>query len=300
MPKNSTGISGFLMGGLSEDFQAQSLFLDDPVDVVLTHGASLTHELWTLPAEFLTKTWTFFEGNPDDLKPLPGFVWVAVPVSGCLPGSVSCGSSVSCNSCFSGLGHGCTDVDNVAALAREGVVNDSAVVCLGPSRLLCEFECTVDVFHTVWNDPAVLFCSPSLELSWLRAELKLNGPEGSEVFDVDELCLIALEARLDAELGFDVHNGATFECSSVVWDADAAALASHALRCDVAVVQRCPLRCLEGCGTSVADMCLGLPVSSAFDLVLVDAGCDVGATECSLSVTEKDVVNVSVVLFGGE
>ncbi len=57
----------------------------------------------------------------------------------------------------------------------------------------------------IWRDPAVLFCAPSLGLCWLRSELGLANPaDAVEVFDVDELCLIAMEARLDAECGLDL------------------------------------------------------------------------------------------------
>jgi hypothetical protein len=109
------------------------------------------------------------------------------------------------------------------------VLADAAVESVGPSRFLHELVETVP--PGVWRDPAVLFCTPSPGLCWLWSALGFaEEKDVKKAFDVDELCLIAIEARLSAESGFDSQNLTTFGESLSLWDVDAAALSSCVLR----------------------------------------------------------------------
>ena len=112
-------------------------------------------------------------------------------------------------------------------VGRAGVLADVAVEMVGESNFLSEFAETLP--PGVWYDPAVLFCTPSPGLCWLWSELGF-AEGGQKAFDVDELCLIAMEARLSAESGFDSQNSATFGESLGLWDVDAAALSAGVLR----------------------------------------------------------------------
>ncbi len=109
-----------------------------------------------------------------------------------------------------------------------------AVVSVGPSSFLAENHAET-VSPGIWVDPAVLFCTPSVGLCWLWNELGFAEPSKTDdAFDVDELSLIAMEARLSAESGFDFENTATFGESFGLWDAEAAAQLSCVLRLSAA------------------------------------------------------------------
>ena len=81
-------------------------------------------------------------------------------------------------------------------VGREGVLADAAVLFAGPSRPVGSF-CDVVEENGTYNDPAVMFCGRSPSRSSESVEF-------SDGFDVDELCLIAMETRLGEESGFNV------------------------------------------------------------------------------------------------
>ncbi len=166
--------------------------------------------------------WQFFAGSLEDLQAPSGFVWRAVPVA-CNGATALCRSRP-LPPCPLGF-------PPPVPVGREDVLADVAVVSVGPSSFLAENHAET-VSPGIWVDPAVLFCTPSAGLCWLWSELGFaeQPPGTDESFDVDELCLIAMEARLGAESGFDLVNTATFGESTCLWDADAAARLSCVLR----------------------------------------------------------------------
>ncbi len=195
------------------------------LDFALTPAAPKSHEAWTLPAELLNFSeakWQFFEGSLKDLQAPPGFVWLAVPVPAFTAAPSACRSRA-LPLCPLGF-------PPPVPVGRADVLTDVAVASVGPSSFLAEPHAAT-VPPGIWGDPAVLFCTPSVGLCWLWDELGFAEPSRTDdAFDVDELCLIAMEARLSAESGYDLENTATFGGSLAFWDAEAGSRLSCVLR----------------------------------------------------------------------
>ncbi len=128
-------------------------------------------------------------------------------------------------------------------VGRAGVLADVAVQSVGRSCPVSDSPAE-HVSSSIWRDPAVLFCTPSVGLCWLWSELGF-AEGGQKAFDVDELCLIAMEARLSAESGFYSQNSATFCESLGLWDVDAAALSAGVLRAGPAGRELSRVRCRQ-------------------------------------------------------
>jgi hypothetical protein len=154
------------------------------------------------------QSWQFFGGSLEDLQAPPGFVWLVMPAAFpvAAPELAPTFASASCRAlppCPRGL-------PPPVLVGRAGVLADVAVEKVGRTCFVSE-PFVEPVSPGIWRDSAVLFCAPSLALCWLWSELGLSKPDDADgFFDVDELCLIAMETRLAQESGFDLRNSATF------------------------------------------------------------------------------------------